>query len=308
MASEVAHAVFISYSANDTLVAEVVCSTLESRGIKCWMAPRDVVPGKHWGEAIIDAINETQVTLVILSSSSNTSPQVLREVERAANRGIPIVTFRIEGVSLAKSLEYYLSSYHWLDATRRPFETYLGQLADTVERLLSPPEVLRAEGPRRGAAPGAVPVPAERRQHPFWFWLGLLLLVGGLGMFIGLLMPFIASDGRDVPGEIVFFVTLPFALLGILSIWLSRRRVRHSWFWPGSVMFAYGLASVPGWLIQWINYSSFSADELPIMIGAFSVPFIIVGAFFLWKGWPRSGVKHPRGEVSAFLITMCTAH
>jgi TIR domain len=36
---------FISYSANDKVIADAACATLERAGIRCWIAPRDVVPG-----------------------------------------------------------------------------------------------------------------------------------------------------------------------------------------------------------------------------------------------------------------------
>lgn len=46
-----AHDVFISYSYHDKNVANAVCSAVESAGIRCWIAPRDVLPGMEWGEA-----------------------------------------------------------------------------------------------------------------------------------------------------------------------------------------------------------------------------------------------------------------
>jgi hypothetical protein len=37
--------VFLSYASRDTDIANTVCRELESRGIRCWIAPRDVAPG-----------------------------------------------------------------------------------------------------------------------------------------------------------------------------------------------------------------------------------------------------------------------
>jgi hypothetical protein len=54
--------------------------------------------------------------LLVFSASSNDSPQVRREVERAVHKQLPIVAFRIDDVLPAKSLEYFLSAQHWLDA------------------------------------------------------------------------------------------------------------------------------------------------------------------------------------------------
>ncbi len=39
-----AHDVFISHSAKDKATADAVCAVLEAEGIRCWIAPRDVLP------------------------------------------------------------------------------------------------------------------------------------------------------------------------------------------------------------------------------------------------------------------------
>jgi len=53
-----AHDVFISYAAEDKATADAVCDTLEAEGIRCWIAPRDVLPGMGYAEAIIEAVRE----------------------------------------------------------------------------------------------------------------------------------------------------------------------------------------------------------------------------------------------------------
>ena len=87
-----AHDVFICYSAHDKRVTEELCATLESRHIRCWIAPRDVSPGMEWAEAIVDALDGSRILVLVLSSNSNRSPQVIREVGRAASKGIPIIS------------------------------------------------------------------------------------------------------------------------------------------------------------------------------------------------------------------------
>ena len=54
--SAMAHDVFISYASRDKAAADTICGGLEQRSIRCWMAPRDIVPGVPWAESIIDAI------------------------------------------------------------------------------------------------------------------------------------------------------------------------------------------------------------------------------------------------------------
>ncbi|MBA7617235.1 hypothetical protein ES703_24547 [subsurface metagenome] len=132
-----AHDVFITYSAHDKAVAEAVCATLESRHIRCWIAPRDILPGMEWAEAIVDAIDDSRALVLVLSSSSNSSPQVIREVGRAASKDIPILPLRIDDVPLSKAMEFFVSSHHYLDAQTPPLKKHLQRLADTVQQLLA---------------------------------------------------------------------------------------------------------------------------------------------------------------------------
>ena len=48
--------VFLSYSSKDKTTADAACAALENTGIRCWIAPRDIIPGMDWGEAIVNAI------------------------------------------------------------------------------------------------------------------------------------------------------------------------------------------------------------------------------------------------------------
>jgi hypothetical protein len=127
---------FISYSRMDKATADAACATLESAGIRCWIAPRDVPPGSQWAGAIIGAIDLSRVMVLIFSSQANISNQIHREVERSVSKGIPIIPLRIEDVSPTSSMEYFLGSIHWLDALEPPLEQHLERLAETVKSCL----------------------------------------------------------------------------------------------------------------------------------------------------------------------------
>ena len=131
-----AHDVFLSHSAKDKPVADAVCAGLERAGIRCWIAPRDILHGATWGEAIINAISSSRVLVVVFSSHSNSSQQVLREVERAVSKGKVIIPFRVEDVLPSGAMEYYLSCQQWLDALTPPLERHIRRLVDTVSLLL----------------------------------------------------------------------------------------------------------------------------------------------------------------------------
>jgi len=131
-----AHDVFISHSSKDKPVADAVCATFEANGIRCWVAPRDVPPGSNWGAAIVEAIQASRVMVLIFSGHANTSGQIAREVELAASQGVTIVPIRLEDVAPARSLQFFLSNIHWLDALTPPLERRLHEIAAKIKIIL----------------------------------------------------------------------------------------------------------------------------------------------------------------------------
>ena len=120
--------IFVSYSQPDYDCAMEMVARVEREGIDCWIAPRDIAPSADWAAEIIDAIAGARTMILVFSASSNDSPQVRREVERAVSKQVSILPFRIENVVPSKSLEYFLSSQHWLDAFPPPREPHYARL------------------------------------------------------------------------------------------------------------------------------------------------------------------------------------
>lgn len=155
--------VFVSYSQADRECAFQLVAQLESRGIGVWVAPRDISPATDWAEAIIEAISGARLMVLVFSASCNSSPQVRREVERAVHREIPILPFRIEDVLPAKSLEYFLSTPHWLDAFPPPREPHFERLSVHIQSILSSPAAtLPTVHVNPSALPGAAAVPRNQ--------------------------------------------------------------------------------------------------------------------------------------------------
>jgi TIR domain-containing protein len=145
--------VFISHSARDKAVADAVCAALEAAALRCWVAPRDVRPGHSFAGEITRAIRQSKVMVLIFSGHSNTSEQVLREVQLATDCHLPIVRFRIEDVALTDDLTYFLSSPHWLDALTPPLSKHIATLELAVKELLGQ----SAEDPGRNVVSSMVP-------------------------------------------------------------------------------------------------------------------------------------------------------
>src|SRR5216110_124087 len=110
--------VFISHSGQDRGVADSVCNALEATGIRCWIAPRDVIPGTSYPAEIIRGIEGAAIILFIFTSRSNTSRAVQKELERGVNRGKVIVPFRLDEIAPSPAVDYLIANEHWLDASR----------------------------------------------------------------------------------------------------------------------------------------------------------------------------------------------
>ena len=150
--------VFVSYSTrSDKAAAFDLLSRVEARGIECWIAPRDVRSGMEWAAEIVNAISACRVMVLILSSSSNQSPQVRNEVTLATARGVHIVPVRIEDVPLSPSLAYFLSGHQWLDAFPPPLEPHYAKLCTCLNNLLATPD---NPPPKPERVPIATPLPA----------------------------------------------------------------------------------------------------------------------------------------------------
>jgi hypothetical protein len=240
-----AHDVFLSHSVKDKAVAEAIVARLEADSVTCWMAPRDVVPGADWGESIIDAIESSRIMILIFSRSADASPQIKREVERAVNKGVYIIPFRVDDIPPTKSLEYFISTSQWMDAFSPPLEPHLDNLAKTVKAVLKTPLLPAADMPvqpgsegsmatsqsSQPAAAAVVPPPSpdlldSKRSVVklillaiVWmlvFWLGSLFLAGA---FAGLLNP---KDPQAAGRRIGESLSGLFFLVALgVSIWLT---------------------------------------------------------------------------------------
>jgi hypothetical protein len=151
------HDVFISYSSKDKPVADRVCHALEEKGVRCWIAPRDIPYGAEWQDAIIGALTEAGAMVVVFTHNTNDSAHVRREVSAALDAGAIVIPFRTEEAALEGALRYNLINLHWLDATSPPVEAHIEGLIATLKSLSDPP----ADKPASPAAARFSPPPRE---------------------------------------------------------------------------------------------------------------------------------------------------
>jgi N-acetylneuraminic acid mutarotase len=112
-----AHQVFVSYATEDAEAASRLCSLLEAEGVGCWLASRDISEDSDRAAAILEAIRDSSLVLLLFSARANTSPTVLRDIERAIGYERPVLSIHLDDAVPNPSLEYYLNMWQWLDAS-----------------------------------------------------------------------------------------------------------------------------------------------------------------------------------------------
>lgn len=104
--------VFISHSSKDSEAANQICELLESSGLKCWIAPRDIPFSSVWAGEISKAISESSAFLFLSSQASNQSPHVSREIQLAVESMVPIIPIHLDDTPYSDANKYYLATIH----------------------------------------------------------------------------------------------------------------------------------------------------------------------------------------------------
>src|SRR5215831_5988887 len=124
---------FVSHVTEDRAAASQVVDELERRGVRCWIAPRNVRPGGTFDDDIADAIESCRALLLIFSSRCNESDYIRREITVAGNANKRIIPFRIEDAEPKRGLAVRLANLHWIDAF-----VARGRAIDEVVRSVRP--------------------------------------------------------------------------------------------------------------------------------------------------------------------------
>ena len=259
--------VFISYSHVDKATADATCATLEQAGIRCWIAPRDIMPGDEWGAAIVKAIDQCRAMVLIFSASANNSKQIRREVERAIHAGATIIPVRIENVAPTEAMAYFMSTVHWLDALTAPLDDHLQRLAVSIKALLQANAPGRARDERAaGEVVATAEAAAETVRKPMFQeimnfayqrttkqaigWYLMYLLIGGvMGFAIGRIAatgsaPADALNVGLVAGQLS---AIPYHVaLGVLLLWHRAKSASNIMLVLGSVVLSILLGGLGG--------------------------------------------------------------
>ncbi len=101
--------IFISYSSKDRAQAEQLTELLASAGLSVWIDREGIDVATSWSKEIVDGINGCKAMVLLLSSTSVTSHNVIKEVSLASEKRKTIVPLDLEPVAIPPELEYQLA-------------------------------------------------------------------------------------------------------------------------------------------------------------------------------------------------------
>ena len=129
--------IFISFAAQDRKVANTLCQALESRGFKCWISSRDILPGENFQIAIVRSIRKAKLMLLVFTANSNNSEEMNKELALASQQKLTVVPLRIEDVAPNDAFAYEFATRQWIDFFA-DWELAMGALASQIANVLGP--------------------------------------------------------------------------------------------------------------------------------------------------------------------------
>lgn len=148
---------FVSHHSSKLEVAEHVERALNLKGVRCWIAPRDVEPGASFARAIPHAIGESSAVLLLFCSNSAKSRHVERELILADQLGKAIIPLRLERIDPGE-LSYHLAASQWID--------WLEQRDEAIDRIALKARDLKAQAQNGIPKTGTVSIDELETKAP----------------------------------------------------------------------------------------------------------------------------------------------
>jgi len=101
--------VFISYAHEDSAVIDKIQLHLDAAGYAIWIDRESIAGGELWRTRIVEAIENSNVFLLMLSPNSVRSKHVLQELNIADGESKPILPVLIETTEIPREMKLQLS-------------------------------------------------------------------------------------------------------------------------------------------------------------------------------------------------------
>lgn len=137
--------VFVSYTTANAEEANAIVAYLESREVSCYIAPRDVDPGKPYASNILQAIDNASAVILVASEAINSSEHVLNELDVIVSKKKFFIPFFIEDFEMNDDYRYYLGRTQRIIAYPGEISGFYNKLYDAIAAVLPKKEIVRPQ-------------------------------------------------------------------------------------------------------------------------------------------------------------------
>jgi hypothetical protein len=297
--------IFISHSSKDQKVASAICAALESRGLKCWLASRDVGAGDNFQESIVRAIQSAKVMVLVFTDNANNSAEIKKELALASQNKLAVIPARAEDVVPTAALAYELATRQWINLFQ-DWENEIENLCARVRQIVPAPAPATSQSqpatqppspPADSTPPKAVAAAADKPAAPAKpkaarlapLWLAVTLIFLGF-VRLGLSSTFVAFMGRNRNWDPSTYLLAGDMLAGGLLIVVVGILVMVAARWANATAIAVCIVTLlhdAAWLGAWyLIHSNGGAEAVvfhfaPIAISAVACAAIL--AIQIWR-------------------------
>ena len=177
--------VFVSYSSQDHAQVSKIIERLREAGVSVWMDEGGIDAASLWSEAIVEAINDCEVLIMMVSRHSTDSANVVKEVMLASESSKTILPVYLEPADIPTRLKYQLTGIQHSEAHSLTSDELLDEL---LRGLAKNGVTVPGHETKKASASSKSPShKRRRRQQTHWKIPALTsLILFALGLIIGM--------------------------------------------------------------------------------------------------------------------------
>lgn len=104
-----AYDVFISHAPRDKKIAEAISLSLAVEKISCIIAPRGLMMLTAEQSAVVcEVLSQSRLMLLLLTANANRFVSLIRELEYATKKGIPVIPVCLEGTAIDPGIQFLI--------------------------------------------------------------------------------------------------------------------------------------------------------------------------------------------------------
>jgi hypothetical protein len=148
--------VFVSYSRQDSKFVDQLVAALQKSSLSVWIDRSRIQAGESWRGEIVEAIQECDAFLLVLSPQSVNSDNVEKELNLASEYKRRIIPLMYQPAELPGGMRYAISGLQFVDFNKG-FNQALDELLSALGARENTASTRRTQSVQRTAAPSPPP-------------------------------------------------------------------------------------------------------------------------------------------------------